>query len=798
MSGISGFRTSEGVKKYEFTNIEGQPVFSPQAFGAAADGETDDTNAFKLALSSVEKGGTVFVPDGDYLLTDTIEIPEWKMMVLSGAVSLHFTDEEKPCIKVNRYGKLNGNGSIIFVPYNYSGHALECFTDNDPVNQDELDGSPFMGATPLWRLMRTVDKIGIIKVKSSTSRQALLSDVSNIGGDGVYIGAKNVVGTSVSANSNSQWMTNVNAYVAGGFKNGFHVEVVDTDTAWMSDVFLSGMAESCETGVLIENVTGGVFCDVIIQPHPTAESNGVRVPYAKNGIKVVDSVNVDLSRSKVWDWNETNTLRTGYPPEVPYQAYALIGNCTGVIINDFGMHNSLNTNYTRIYTDNIHNLLASSITGLKGRMTPPPEYAFYKNFRQGNNIYNQDNISWRDPINMQRFDVPVLPLNAYSNPKNLYKIGYFNFGEAENPVDGFSDTLAIETITIEEVDSRGIYGYTNINFTETSVNGYWNPIGFGYGGRSPIYFYSVDGTKRYLYKLVRDPYDIQNIFNCKVSITNARRFILDYASMGSIDGLSEETYKMIPLKYADGSSLHFAGLVNVSEGKPYICTSSATFNRDGSVNKEAEVKRIACMENVPDIATARYDYVNQIPISTDSDGEIYNSTGYKKGYSLKSDGSEEVAGDSYYVTGFIPVKQGDIIRIIDPSRENFDTTLYIALYKSDKASSSGIGKLIKDINSQEYYGALTINGNTIEWDTSEIGYFYWEDFAYMRVCTHSDESIVTVNEEATKTIIGYEIKKDVVVSGDNIVLHSSTNNSKKTFRISVDDNGVLSASEITV
>lgn len=55
-------------------------------------------------------------------------------------------------------------------------------------------------------------------------------------------------------------------------------------------------------------------------------------------------------------------------------------------------------------------------------------------------------------------------------------------------------------------------------------------------------------------------------------------------------------------------------------------------------------------------------YTNQIPISTDSTGAIYNNIGYKDGYRLTNSGVDEEYGHKS-VTGFIPIKKGDTIRI---------------------------------------------------------------------------------------------------------------------------------------
>ena len=55
-------------------------------------------------------------------------------------------------------------------------------------------------------------------------------------------------------------------------------------------------------------------------------------------------------------------------------------------------------------------------------------------------------------------------------------------------------------------------------------------------------------------------------------------------------------------------------------------------------------------------------YTNLVPTSINSDGSIFNGTGYKDGYRLNSSGTEAAqAGSS--VTGFIPFSIGDTLRI---------------------------------------------------------------------------------------------------------------------------------------
>lgn len=59
-------------------------------------------------------------------------------------------------------------------------------------------------------------------------------------------------------------------------------------------------------------------------------------------------------------------------------------------------------------------------------------------------------------------------------------------------------------------------------------------------------------------------------------------------------------------------------------------------------------------------AAAIPSYTNQIPISTDASGNVFNGTGYKEGYRLNSSGAE-VAVSGYVVTGFMPFTLGQQI-----------------------------------------------------------------------------------------------------------------------------------------
>lgn len=159
-------------------------------------------------------------------------------------------------------------------------------------------------------------------------------------------------------------------------------------------------------------------------------------------------------------------------------------------------------------------------------------------------------------------------------------------------------------------------------------------------------------------------------------------------------------------------------------------------------------------------------YTNQIPLSTDASGAVLNGVGYQSGV---LDMSGAVSTGTSFVSGFIRVKKGDVIRVKDPSATSFSTGLVFAMYKADRATGNNIGRYINTMQANSLYGAISISGNVLTWDTSNIGYYFWNDFAYLRVTTNSADSIVTINQEiavTTQTVM--TLKPAVKVGQENL------------------------------
>lgn len=154
-------------------------------------------------------------------------------------------------------------------------------------------------------------------------------------------------------------------------------------------------------------------------------------------------------------------------------------------------------------------------------------------------------------------------------------------------------------------------------------------------------------------------------------------------------------------------------------------------------------------------------YTNQIPISTDTDGTVYNGTGYMAERRFNSSGevatlSASGATNPIFVTGFIPVKSGDVVRL----KNCFIDTDEVA--NSEKYGQNGwsIQNAFYD-SSKNQLGlqawTSTASGGSYTTATPDTSKYVTEfsitnsNVAYMRLCLAPTgdpaDAVVTVNQE---------------------------------------------------
>lgn len=164
-------------------------------------------------------------------------------------------------------------------------------------------------------------------------------------------------------------------------------------------------------------------------------------------------------------------------------------------------------------------------------------------------------------------------------------------------------------------------------------------------------------------------------------------------------------------------------------------------------------------------AKAGPKYTNLLPLAIGSDGKPYNGgKGWKAGTRLNSSGAESTSSATEIeVTGFIPVKNGDVIYLSGITMNNgtYANQTYMWLYDSSFTKMNGRYRLFSQwstetMNTLKSQGLIDMdeNGNITKLTVQNNVFYTGSDLAdlanaaYFRIsCEHIDDnSIITVNE----------------------------------------------------
>lgn len=158
------------------------------------------------------------------------------------------------------------------------------------------------------------------------------------------------------------------------------------------------------------------------------------------------------------------------------------------------------------------------------------------------------------------------------------------------------------------------------------------------------------------------------------------------------------------------------------------------------------------------------NFTNQVPISTDTDGSIFNGTGYKDNVRLSSSGSiSGTAQDGSVTIGFIPWKNTDIVRMKGAEwSADLSGHYYFTLYNSNKEAYGGVGNGCIEPGgaagahlSVIYDEATGITTFSIDDPDGDTGAFRnnAKTAAFIRINAYGkgEDLIITINEEITYT-----------------------------------------------
>lgn len=173
-----------------------------------------------------------------------------------------------------------------------------------------------------------------------------------------------------------------------------------------------------------------------------------------------------------------------------------------------------------------------------------------------------------------------------------------------------------------------------------------------------------------------------------------------------------------------------------------------------------EMKRLA----IDGTEIWRRGYTNLVPTSTDTDGSIFNGTGYKNNVRLSSSGGVSSSAQSGSVTtGFIPFKGGDNIDVVRMkgvewlnATANYGGHYYMNFYDANKNFLDYLSS-----NAQPNYTHVIV----VTRDENGVETFKWNDSygttndllqnvraaSFIRINARGSgaDMIVTINEEIT-------------------------------------------------
>lgn len=252
--------------------IKNHLMLDVKDFGAVGDGVNDDTSAIKAAIASIPNGGCIWVPNGTYLVTDTITLSN-TTIILDGYSII------KAGANINVI-RLKPNSSI-------SGGTIDCTFTGFTSSAIYLDGSDQFGMTesPIKCCIENIKLVGHYSGNGINFYAPVTSGKSFI--QGVFTNNVKVCMFSVGINLKAESVgatTTTPTWVNGNIFNNVWIE------GCVSCIDINGDFMPYES-------TGNVFTNIQIQPYFYYTTVVLRCHGSLNSFD-----------GFVWDWGTENQI----------------------------------------------------------------------------------------------------------------------------------------------------------------------------------------------------------------------------------------------------------------------------------------------------------------------------------------------------------------------------------------------------------------------------------------------------------------------------------------------------------
>lgn len=534
-------------------------------YGAKGDGIVNDTKAFKNALDTKKN---VYVPEGIYLVTESLTLSPFQSLILDTRAILKFTDNNlKSCINMSMSSRLEGG--IIEVKEQYKNSVILYDTAINKTNFTESYPFTFNANDVLTR--HGIFIFNVIIQKNPVRPR----NISSIGGIAIKCVAEDETYGMMWGNIFQ------NIRINGGFENGIYLESAESSANWIHDTFITNVImQYTKIPFYLFNVSCVYISEGSFQPGRTL--NGVK--YVEHGVVMDSCSNITINNYNFWDFTEAIDGNNN-------KVFMLYNKCSGIKIFDFVEISVLSER--RVYYNEFETVLSLNYYTRTGKFLFP-EALNYRDYHPQSSKLRKRVINDTNALAYFEYNIPIYPainiFNASSTTPKYMQIGYIFV-----PKNASSE---IYKINIQDNTINGILGYSTISIgtdlegipiLQRFISILDNTKLFDLCDYAYTYTNENDETKVTIYKkYTRSTQDLHHFIR-NVSIKSAYKFITEIITDASpTNPILVHKNLSNPYEYEEKPHNATVGYNHFSKrlGKPIWCKTAAIFDNSGKIVTE--------------------------------------------------------------------------------------------------------------------------------------------------------------------------------------------------------------------